>query len=152
MSSRLLTLALILLAASSAIGVARAPPAPPWAMNWSPTGVEVPLDAPIVITWSQPMNASAVEAAFTLTDGVTVWNRSAFQWVHATSAPWTSQASTRSPYPRLTVLTATVNASATDGSGQRLDQNRNGTGGEPAWTVAPWPLTPSFVQPIAESP
>lgn len=105
---------------------------------WGPTGADVGLTAPIVITWTAEMNRTSVEDAFRLTNGTAVWTGLDFQWLHASAPPWTSRASPLAPLPPLTDFVASVAPTATSLSGQRLDQDGDGTGGQPSdglvWT------------------
>src|SRR6266540_3092720 len=99
MHPRVVVLALLLLAASSAVP-ARAAGSYPGATLWGPLGTNVPLEAPIRIQWSLRMDAASVEAAFALTDGDQMtWDATAFDWTHSTAGPWTSEATPRSPLP-----------------------------------------------------
>jgi len=138
MSPRALALLLSLLAVTPALAVARGAGQYPEATSWSPAGMNAPVEGPILITWSARMNTTSIESAFRLIVGNATWNASAFQWAHSTSPPWTSRATPSIALPPLTNVTALVLPTAQDTGGNRLDQNRNGTGGEPTdelrWT------------------
>jgi len=138
MSSRFAAWLLAILAAASVLPALGANEYPE-ATDWSPTGNNVALEGPIRITWNMSMDPGSVEAAFFLTDGQTVWGSPAFQWVHATTPPWTSRATPLAPLKPSTDFAATVLATARDASGQHaLDQDGDGVGGEPTdalvWT------------------
>ena len=140
---------------------ARAPdPTPPWAATWGPMGTNVPTDTHIFVGWSERMDWPSVEIAFTYTDGVLTYTQGT--WTH--SDPQNTSAFTPAallkPATRYTVRFSTV---ARDPSGNRLDQNRNGVGGEacdigpPAgWDCLVWvfetaPLPPDTVPPKVAS-
>jgi len=133
------TVLLIVLVGATSLAPAHAGDGSPEATDWSPRGDNVDLYGPILVTWTARMDAASVEAAFRLTDNTTVWGPQAFQWIHATAPPWTSRASPLIPLPPSTDFLATVFPTARDASGQyALDQDGDGTGGEPAdalvWT------------------
>jgi len=144
--------------------VARAPDViPPWGTAWGPMGTGVSVQTNILVAWSERMDLTSVEAAFTYSDGVVAHTQGA--WTHdgtrntSTFAP----ATPLNPGTRYTVRFATT---AKDVSGNRLDQNRNGVGGEPCepappgisdclvWTFDTAPLAPDTVPPtvLATSP
>jgi hypothetical protein len=104
----------------------------PEATDWTPTGDAAALDGPLRIAWSDPMNTTSVEAAFSLTDGPSIWNGTSFAWTHASAPPWTSTAAPLAPLSALTRYTASVAPTATDATDlHRLDQDGDGDGGEP---------------------
>lgn len=136
MSSRWIALALGVLAATSAVDLARGAGAYPQATAWSPMGRSAPLEGPILITWTMRMDATSVEGAFVLANGSRVWDGAAFQWVHSSSPPWTSRATPLSSLPASTTFVALVAPNATDASGRYpLDQDGNGVGGEASDTL-----------------
>jgi len=149
MSFRAVAIILGLLAAVPAFAPTGAADAYPQATEWSPTGTNVSLEAPILITWSDQMNAQSVEAAFGASVGNQTWNATAFQWVHAMVPPWTSTAAPRSPLPGSTNVTVVVLPTARDARGYPLNQDGNETGGEPtdrlAWTFRTEAGTPPRV-------
>jgi len=152
-----LTVAFLLGALVIAPIVARAPDVvPPWGTGWGPTGSGVLVNTYILVAWSERMDLTSVEAAFSYSDGVVMHTQGA--WTHdgtrntSTFAP----ATPLNPGTRYTVRFATT---AKDLSGNRLDQNRNGVGGEPCepappgisdclvWMFVTAPLAPDSVPP-----
>src|SRR3990170_2206284 len=87
---------LALLAASPSARV-RAAGLYPEGTDWSPTGDNEALNA------TARINATSVEGAFSLTDGMDTRNGSSFAWTHSSVPPWTSAAT---PLAALSPLTA----------------------------------------------
>lgn len=157
MRVRVLALTFAVLAASAVVSHGRGEGLYPEGTADGPLGANVALDAAIRITWTMEMNSASVEAAFVLTDcGVWMWDASAFDWFHSAAPPWSSRASPRSPYPAETNLCVVVAPTAREASGAyALDQDRDGTGGEPtdalAWTFRTENGTPPRVLATAPS-
>ena len=131
MASRGLALvAVLLLGALSIVSlVARGPDTiPPYATSWGPTLSGVPVDTLILVRWSERMNWISVEAAFSYTDGVLAYTQGT--WNHD-EAQNTSTFAPAVPFKPGTRYTVRFETTAMDPSGNRLDQNRNGIGGEP---------------------
>ncbi|MDO9537100.1 MAG: Ig-like domain-containing protein [Thermoplasmata archaeon] len=101
---------------------------PPFALNHSPNGTDIPMDAPITITWNETMNWTSVEGAFNYTDGINNYSSVNGTWLHSS----TTNISTFTPtndFAWETQYFVTINCTATDIIGNRLDQDGNGTGG-----------------------
>ena len=131
MRFRALLLSLVVIAAIPAVIPGRGAGLFPEAVEWGPMGSNVALDASIAITWSAQMDKTSVEAAYTLTDGTTVWGAADFQWVHSGSPPWTSQATALAPLPAASTFIAVVGPTALDSTRiYPLDMDGDGVGGE----------------------
>jgi hypothetical protein len=113
---------------------------PPHALNATPNGTAIPVDASILIFWNETMNWTAVNASFSYTDTVSTWNSTNGTWTHNS----TTNSSTYSPTVQFEYMTqywVTVNVTATDLAGNPLDQNMSGTGGEWPDDVLTWNFT-----------
>lgn len=102
---------------------------PPWAVSWQPAtdAADVPVGTIIRIRWNATMAPASVESAFHYTDGATTYGSENGSWAHD------GNTSTFSPSTLLrsaTTYAVTVEDTATDLAGVRLDQNRNGVPGE----------------------
>src|SRR6266511_2961465 len=100
---------------------------PPWAVNWGPTGTDVPTDTMILVVWSESMNWVSVEAAFSYSDGAVVYTAGTWTIYDASNMSVFAPAIPLQPGTRYTVK---FRATAADLAGNPLDQNRNGRGGE----------------------
>jgi len=131
MASRGLVLVVVLFLVALAVAslVARGPDTiPPYATSWGPTQSGVPVDTQILVGWSERMDWISVQAAFSYTDGVLAYTQGT--WIHD-EAYNTSTFAPSVPFKPGTRYTVRFETIATDPSGNRLDQNRNGIGGEP---------------------
>ncbi|UCD92695.1 MAG: Ig-like domain-containing protein [Methanobacteriota archaeon] len=102
---------------------------PPRPLTYSPTGTGVPTDVNFVVEWSEEMNWTSVETSFSFTDGMTVWD---YSWGTFTHEPLTDT-TTFDPFIVLSPSTTywvTFDSSAVDTSGNPLDGNGDGTGGD----------------------
>lgn len=102
---------------------------PPSPISFSPIGTGVPIDTNFVVEWSEAMNWTSVEHSFSFTDGSTVWD---YSWGTFTHDPLTNT-STFDPFGDLSLSTTywvTFDSSAVDISGNPLDGNGDGTGGD----------------------
>ena len=143
MAARTLLAALVIVAgALSAGGFVSAAGAFPEASSWGPVGTGVPLDTKLQIVWTMAMDTASVEDAFSLTDGVQVFQGPlVFAWTHTTSAPYGSEATPLFALNSSTTYHATVLSTARDSSGlYPLDQDRDGVGGEVTDALA-WDFT-----------
>ncbi len=126
------TPALVLAVALAVLAVApaavQAPDAPPWAVNWGPRGLGVPVDTQMQVQWSERMDWASVEASFSYSDGQVVLTAGTWSHSDATnSSAFTPAALLREG----TTYTVRFLSTARDAAGNPLDQNQNGTGGEP---------------------
>jgi hypothetical protein len=101
---------------------------PPWANGWGPTGTGVPVSTGILVAWSEGMDWTSVPASFTYTDGVLVYSEGT--WTHDPVRNTSAFLPAAALRPG-TLYTVRFDTTARDPSGNRLDQNRNGVGGEP---------------------
>ncbi|TLZ70974.1 MAG: hypothetical protein E6K10_06225 [Methanobacteriota archaeon] len=128
---------------------------PPRALDWGPRGADVPTDTQILIAWSERMNGSSVELAFSYSDGLATYT--AGGWTHdgALNTSVFSPAAAFAPGTRYTVR---VESTARDLAGNRLDQNNDGIGGGACsgpvsswdclvWTFDTAPLPPDTTPP-----
>ena len=100
---------------------------PPLALNYTPNGTAVPINATIQITWNETMNWTSVENAFNYTDGVVNYSSANGTWLHLGI---TSTFTPTDDFAYETKYFVTVNSTATDMIGNPLDQNNNSFGGE----------------------
>jgi len=147
-----LVVVLVLGALTIAPTLARAADAtPPWAVGWGPTGTGVPVDTGILVAWSEGMDWASIPGSFRYTDGVLVYSEGT--WTH-------DQARNTSAFVPATLLRSgtrynvTFDTTARDPSGNRLDQNRNGVGGEPCAIGPPgfWDCLAWFFETAAPPP
>src|SRR3989454_7808829 len=130
-ASRSLALVALLLLGALSIAplVARGPDTtPPYAASWGATGSGVPVNTLILVGWSERMNWISVQAAFSYMEGALVYTQGT--WIHD-EAHNTSLFAPPVPFKPGTRYTVRFETTALDPSGNRLDQNRNGVGGEP---------------------
>ncbi len=123
---------------------------PPIALNYTPNGTEIPLNAIIQIAWNETMNWTSVEGAFNYTDGVTNYSSANGTWDHNS----TTNNSTFIPdddFAYETQYFVTVNITATDIIGNMLDQDGNGTGGYWPEDVLEWNFTTTDESPYVVS-
>jgi len=130
--------------------------APPWAVGWGPTGTGVPVNTGFLVAWSEGMDWTSVQASFSYTDGVLVYTQGT--WTHDAARNTSAfiPAALLQPGTRYTVRFDTT---ARDPSGNRLDQNRNGVGGEPCdigpprfWDCLVWSFETAPPRVLSTSP
>jgi hypothetical protein len=121
---------------------------PPFAISYSPNGTAELVNAPIVITWNETMDWGSMEAAFSYTDGITNWSSANGAWSHVGNV---SAFTPAVPFSYETHYVVTVNSSASDLAGNKLDQNRNGTGGEWPADILTWGFTTTDEAPYVVS-
>lgn len=89
----------------------------------SPEGIGVDIGTEITINFSQEMNQDSVQDAFTITDGIYIWNQSNGSFL------WEGNKSTFIPdfiFDYGTIYFVKVNISAQNIAGEQLDGNKNG--------------------------
>jgi parallel beta-helix repeat protein len=123
---------------------------PPFAISYSPNGTAVSADSIITITWNETMDWASVVAAFEYTDGTTNWTSADGSWDHDSTTN-ISAFTPVIPFSYETHYVVTVNSSASDLAGNRLDQNRNGTGGEWPHDILQWSFTTTDEAPYVVS-
>ncbi|MFQ6128224.1 MAG: PQQ-binding-like beta-propeller repeat protein, partial [Thermoplasmata archaeon] len=102
---------------------------PPFAISWSPTASNVPIDTDFVVTWSESMDWTSVEDSFSYTDGSTTWFASDGIFTHQPGTN-TSIFNPSMDLDFSTTYWVTFNTIATDIFGNPLDQDQDGIGGE----------------------
>ncbi len=108
---------------------------PPWGVSWGPQGPSVPVDTAIQVVWSEPMNWTTVESAFTYTDGNLTYTAGAWTIDEPTNSSTFVPAAALQHGTRYTFRFAST---AMDGAGNRLDQDRDGIGGEGCSPLPPF--------------
>jgi parallel beta-helix repeat protein len=115
-----------------------------------PEGLGIDIETEITINFSQEMNQDSVHEAFTITDGISVWNQSNGSFL------WEGNKSTFVPdftFDYGTIYFVKVNISAQNIEGEQLDGNKNGVADDEAQdsvifsfrTIAPSDLVVSRV-------
>ncbi|OGS51178.1 MAG: hypothetical protein A3K65_05620 [Euryarchaeota archaeon RBG_16_68_12] len=131
-------LAVVLVAAALALVLppARAADAtPPWGVSWGPQGPSVPVDTAIQVVWSERMNWTTVESAFSYTDGNLTYTAGAWTIDDPTNSSAFVPATALQHGTRYTLHFAST---AADAAGNRLDQDRDGIGGEACSPLPPF--------------
>jgi parallel beta-helix repeat protein len=111
---------------------------PPRAVSWGPVGNDVQ-PGTIFIQWNESMNWTSVEAAFGYTDGTVNYTSANGNWTHDLAFNSTFTPAQQLDYE--TTYWVTMNSTACDFAGNRLDQDGNGTGGQWPSDVLRWNFT-----------
>ncbi len=101
----------------------------PFPTSVSPTGNGVAVDSNIVVEWSEEMDWTSVDLSFSYTDGSSVWTSVDGAFMHDSL----TNTSTFDPFNDLShsaTYWVTFSSAATDISGNPLDGNGDGTGGD----------------------
>ena len=129
---------------------------PPRAVGWGPMGTGVPVDTGILVAWSERMDWTSIPASFSYTDGVVVYSEGT--WTHDPVRNTSAFVPAVALHPA-TRYTVTFDTTARDPSGNRLDQNGNGVGGEPCaigppgfWDCLVWSFETAFPAPDTTPP
>jgi parallel beta-helix repeat protein len=125
---------------------------PPLALNHTPANnaTDVPINSTIQIIWNETMNWTSVEGALNYTDGTNNYSSANGTWQHNS----TTNVSTFTPtdvFAYETQYFVTMNITATDIIGNRLDQDGNGTGGCWPDDVLQWNFTTTDASPYVIS-
>ncbi|MEE9150574.1 MAG: Ig-like domain-containing protein, partial [Thermoplasmata archaeon] len=90
----------------------------------SPVGTSIAVDSEISINFSQIMNQSSVEEAFTITNGVTIWDKNSGTFVWEENRTYFIPSFT---FDYNTTYTVLINITASNIVNSQLDGNANGT-------------------------
>ncbi|MCK5644514.1 MAG: Ig-like domain-containing protein, partial [Gammaproteobacteria bacterium] len=113
---------------------------PPMALNYTPNGTEVPIDAIIQITWNETMNWTSVEEGL-------MYGHDMVNWFYSDSGNWTHDETTNTSIFTPDFLEwnveygVMINSSARDLVGNLLDQDGDGVPGEFPEDVLSWIFT-----------
>jgi len=124
--------------------------APPYALIWTPLGTGIPVDTNFTVQWSEVMDWDTVNASFSFTDSVTIWDQADGTFSHDSVAR-TSAFDPNFDLEFAKTYFVTFDTTATDATAEPLDQDQDGTGGEVGQDELSWQFSTINNPPEARS-